>query len=168
MTRGTVAKYTFLACGFILCACKPHNVFSFCRDFDPSGCIQPVDGLVGYSLEKTVRDKSLRDFANSVYFRGDRLAFELKNARSKYDVTFECLHGRYFFGESAADKHEIEYLELRGQNVYGLVMTGSIIEKKYAAQKSEAYKPLPAFPVTYSVYCGKDLIAQKTITVELK
>ena len=115
-----------------------------------------------------MRDKTIRDFANSVYFRGDRLAFELKNAHSKYDVTFECLHGRYTFGDAAAEKQEVEYLELREKNVYGLVMVGSLIEKKYGAIKVLPYRPLEPFAVNYSVFCGKDKIAESEIVVELK
>lgn len=115
-----------------------------------------------------MREKTIRDFANSVYFRGDRLAFELRNARSKYDVTFECLHGRYTFGDSGAEKQELEYIELREKNVYGLVMVGSLIEKKYAAIKALPYRPLEPFTVKYSVLCGKDLLAEHTIVVELK
>jgi len=159
----------FFAVGLTLCCgCKPQNVFSFCRDFDPSGCISPVSGTVSYPLAKTIRDKTGRDFANSVYFRGDRLAFELKNARSKYDVTFECLHGRYTFGDAAAEKQELEYLELREKNVYGLVMVGSLIEKKYGTAKTLPYRPLEPFTVKYSVFCGKDKIAEHGIIIELK
>lgn len=143
-------------------------MFSFCRDFDATGCIAPLQKSVTYPLEKTVRDKSIRDFANSVYFRGDRLAFELRNARSKYDVTFECLHGRYTLGTAPAGKQELEYIELRENNVYGLVMTGSLIEKKYADIKALPYRPLDPFPVQYSVFCGKEKIAEHGIMIELK
>ncbi len=160
----------FFAVGSLLCcACKQHNIFSFCRDFDPKGCINPVAEKVVYSAsEKTVRNKTIRDFANSVYFRGDRLAFELKNARSKYDVTFECLHGRYTFSPPTGEKLELEYLELRENNVYGLVMLGSLIEKRYAIVKAEPYRRLEPFAVTYGVYCGKDLIGERTIRIELE
>lgn len=162
------SAFLFAAGLTLCCGCKPQNVFSFCRDFDPSGCISPVSGTVSYPLAKTNRSKTGRDFANSVYFRGDRLAFELKNAHSKYDVTFECLHGRYTFGDAAAEKQELEYLELREKNVYGLVMVGSLIEKKYGAGKILPYRPLDPFPVKYSVLCGKDIMAEHTIVVELK
>jgi hypothetical protein len=165
-----VAATFFCTVGFLLCcACKPHNVFSFCRDFDPTGCITPVAEKVVYSAsEKTVRNKTIRDFANSVYFRGDRLAFELKNARSKYDVTFECLHGRYAFSPPTGEKLELEYLELRDNNVYGLVMLGSLIEKKYTITRVEPYRPLEPFLVAYGIYCGKDKIAERSILIELK
>lgn len=162
-------RYFLFAVGLLAwTACARHNVFSFCRDFDPSGCIAPVQNSVAYPLDKTVRNKTVRDFANSVYFRGDRLAFELKNARSKYDVTFECLHGRYSFGAALAEKQELEYIELRENNVYGLVMAGSLIEKKYADIKALPYRALEPFSVTYAVYCGKDKIAENSISVELK
>lgn len=155
--------------GFLAgCDRKAENTFSFCRDFDPSGCITPVTQKVSFPIQKLVTHKTVRDFANSIYFRGDRLAFALKNARSKYDVTFECLHGRYFFDHDTAEKQELEYLELREQNVYGLVMVGSLLEKKYQALKQLPYRPLEPFEVTYTVLCGKDLLAQQKIIVELQ
>src|SRR5688572_19824484 len=110
------------------CSQKPQNVFSFCRDFDATGCISPVKDRATYSAENSIRNKTVREFINSVYFRGDRLAFEIKQAHARWDITFDCLHGYYYFGNDQTGKHEIDYLELREKNVYGLVMIGSMIE----------------------------------------
>jgi hypothetical protein len=161
------ASFFFLTGFLLFCTRKPENVFSFCRDFNPDGCINPVADRVAYPLEKSIRDKTVRDFANSIYFRGDRLAFEIKNAHSKYDVTFECLHGRYFFG-SDLQAHELEYVELRERNVYGLVMLGSLIEKKYASLKQLPYRALEPFEVSYTISCGKDVLVKHKIVVELQ
>lgn len=150
------------------CFNKPHNVFTFCRDFDANGCITPEQTAISYTTEKTIKNKTIRDFANSIYFRGDRLAFEVKNAYARWPVSFECVRGYYYFGDATMDRHELEYIELRDKNVYGLVMLGSLIEKKYAGIKQQRYY-LPAdFTVTYSVSCGKDLLAKGQITIGLK
>jgi len=172
---------TFFACLVVLactCGCKERNVFTFCRDFNETGCIAPAaTTTLTYPIEKSLRTKTIRDFANSIYFRGDRLAFALANADARYAVTFECLHGDYYFPQEnrsetvvadAPKKFEIEYLELRENNIYGLVMLGSLIEKKFAAHKAERYRPLPPFRVRYALRCGKAPIAEKEITVQLQ
>lgn len=152
----------------LACGRKEVNQFTFCRDFNPEGCIGPMNGTAVYSLEKSDRSRTVRDFYNSVYFRGDRLAFAIRNADSRRAVDFECLHGDYFFPEQPQQRYDLEYIELRDPHVYGLVMVGSLIEKKYTARKSETYKPLPPFAVTYRVFCGKHPLIQETITVGLK
>lgn len=111
------------------------------------------------------KTKTIRDYANDLYFRGDRLAFEIKHASARWDVTFECLRGHYYFDENGLDKHEIEYIELRDKNVYGLVMAGSLVEKKFAAIKNQRYHKLDKIQVSYALLCGKDLLAKQTIWV---
>ncbi|MBL8033755.1 MAG: hypothetical protein JNJ69_08655 [Leptospiraceae bacterium] len=164
-------KYGLISiCCFVLvfAGCAAKNQFTFCRDFNPDGCIEPQKDTITFSLEKTQRQKTIRDFYNSIYFRGDRVAFALLNSYSKYPVTFECLGGYYVFPESPREKHELEYIELRDNHVYGLVMVGAMIEKKFPERKHERYTALPPFAVTYKVLCGKDLMASATITVKLQ
>ncbi|MBV6492341.1 MAG: hypothetical protein LDLANPLL_00334 [Turneriella sp.] len=162
--------YTVIFFGALafLSSCIEPNQFSFCRDFDTTGCKGLFKEKAIFPLEKSTRTKTIRDFANSIYFRGDRLAFQLLNARSKYDVTFECLHGSYHFGNPSEFKEDLEYIELRDKHVYGLVMLGSLLEKKFAAIKFQKYKPLPAFDVYYALYCHKDLLVSEKISVALK
>ncbi|HRP70467.1 MAG TPA: hypothetical protein PLY93_13125 [Turneriella sp.] len=148
--------------------CSEVNQFSFCYDFDRSGCIRPIAGDAVFSTEKLQKKKTIADFANALYFRGDRLAFALNHARSKYNVTFECLRGEYTLPDTPGFKEDIEYIELREKNVYGLVMAGSLVEKKYAAIKKETYRALLPFSVEYSIFCHKDLIAKHSIRVVLK
>ena len=196
-------------CGFIFillfsCSRPPQNVATFCRDFDANGCIGPAADSITYSLEKSERRKTFRDFWNSIYFRGDRLAFALKNTDARKEVTFECLRGHYTFpvgheglgstagtrpslpatvshdglGSAAGTKssapvdsntkHELEYIELRDKDVYGLVLLGAMLEKKFPERRNAAYSAPPAFEVTYHVYCGKDPLMQKSIRVELQ
>ena len=153
---------------FLLCSRHPQNAATFCRDFDRNGCVGPEKDNIVFALDKSERKKTFRDFSNSVYFRGDRLAFARKNADARKEVTFECLHGHYNFAEDATAKHELEYIELRDKDVYGLVMLGAMLEKKFPERRNSAYTPPPPFEVTYHVYCGKDPLMQKTIRVELK
>lgn len=167
MRPGAVA-FTVMVLAFPHCLTRPQNVFSFCRDFDATGCVAPHQAKISYATDKAVKNKTVRDFANSVYFRGDRLAFEVKNAYARWPVSFECLRGYYYFENESLDRHELEYLELREKNIYGLVMLGSLIEKKFSHIKLNAYKKTPDFAVTYSVSCGKDLLAKQQITIELQ
>lgn len=154
---------------FFLFGCRqPQNVATFCRDFNSDGCIGPEKDKITFPLEKSERKKTFRDFWNSVYFRGDRLAFAVTNADARKEVTFECLHGYYNFLEDATAKLELEYIELREKNVYGLVMLGAMLEKKFPERRNIDYTPPPPFEVTYHVFCGKDVLMQKTIRVELK
>lgn len=150
------------------CQGKPQNVFTFCRDFDANGCVSPQQEKIHFSTEKTIKNKTIRDFANSIYFRGDRLAFEIRNGYARWPVSFECLRGHFYFENETLDRHELEYLELREKNIYGLVMLGSLIEKKFAEIKLKPYKKTPDFSVTYAVSCGKDLLAKKQISIELQ
>jgi hypothetical protein len=107
---GFIAFLVLSLCG----ACKREtNVFTFCRDFTPEGCIEPLSDKVFFDLNKTIQNKSLREFYNSLYFRGDRLAFAIKNADARKAVSFECLHGRYTLGELTTERHELEYIELQ-------------------------------------------------------
>lgn len=172
---------------FLDCSRQPQNVATFCRDFNPSGCVGPENESIVFPLEKSERKKTFRDFWNSVYFRGDRLAFAIKNADARREVTFECLHGHYTFplghdglgsaagtrpslpttGDATA-KLELEYIELRDKDVYGLVMLGAMLEKKFPERRNTAYTPPPPFEVTYHVFCGKDPLMQKKIRVEMK
>ncbi len=145
-----------------------HNVFSFCRDFSEMKCNEPLFERVSYSLEKSTRNKTMRDFWNSVYFRGDRLAFEVRNADARRAVDFDCLYGNYYLDDHTAERHEIEYLELREKNVYGLVMLGSLLEKRFAPRKAEAYRPPEPFSVTYSIFCRNDLLARASIMIEMR
>lgn len=163
-------KVGFIVVTLLLIACKqaPQNTFTFCRDFDAKGCVEPQATAIVFPLEKSVRTKTMRDFYNSLYFRGDRLAFEIKNADSRHEVTFKCLRGHFVIFESPLEKHELEYIELREKNVYGLVMLGSLLEKKFAGQKAERYTPPAPFAVTYAVFCGKEPLIRNTITVEMK
>ena len=68
----------------------------------------------------------------------------------------------------ATAKLELEYLELRDKDVYGLVMLGAMLEKKFPERRDKAYAPPPPFEVIYHVYCGKDPLMQKKIRVEMK
>ena len=147
---------------------RESNTFRFCRDFSPEGCIFPLTSPAIFGLEKTLQKKTYREFYNSIYFRGDRLAFEIINAKARKEVTFECLHGRYFTADRSAEHYEMEYIELREKNVYGLAMVGSIIEKYLGPSRSERYRPLTPFTVTYEIFCGKEPLAKNTISVELK
>lgn len=147
---------------------REKNQFSFCRDFTAEGCVAPCTDRAVFNLNKTVQNKTLREFYNSLYFRGDRLAFAIQNADARKAVDFECLHGRYSFGEAAAERHELEYLELREKNVYGLVMLGSMVEKFVTPKQNQNYKPLRPFQVTYEIFCGKDLLAKQAIWVALE
>ncbi len=144
------------------------NVFTFCRDFTPEGCVEPLTDTATFNLKKTIQNKTLREFYNSLYFRGDRLAFAIKNADARKAVDFECLHGRYILGEQTVERHEMEYIELREKNVYGLAMLGSIVEKQVTPRQREKYTAVPPFQVSYEIFCGKDLLAKRTITIELK
>ena len=123
---------------------------------------------VFFDLNKTIQNKSLREFYNSLYFRGDRLAFAIKNADARKAVSFECLHGRYTLGELTTERHEIEYIELRENNVYGLTMLGSLVEKQVAQRQQQKYSAIPPFQVNYEIFCGKDLLAKRRILLELK
>ncbi|GEM_PF-2703011 len=158
----------FISLVFFFACRQPQNVATFCRDFDINGCIGPEKDSIVFPLDKSERKKTFRDFWNSVYFRGDRLAFAITNADSRREVTFECLHGHYNFPEDATAKLELEYIELREKNVYGLVMLGAMLEKKFPERRYAAYTRPPPFDVTYHVYCGKDPLMQKSIRVELK
>ena len=152
-------------------ACKARgaqNLFSFCRDFSEMTCREPLSGKAIYALEKSIRNKTMRDFWNAVYFRGDRLAFELRNANARREVEFDCLYGNYYLDGKTAEHHELEYLELKEKNVYGLVMLGSLLEKRFAHRGNEAYFPPEPFTVTYSVFCRNDLLARASITIELR
>lgn len=152
-------------------ACKARgeqNVFSFCRDFSEMACHEPFSGKASYPLEKSHRKKTMRDFWNSVYFRGDRLAFEVRNADARRTVDFDCLYGNYYLDGNTAEHHELEYIELKEKNVYGLVMLGSLLEKRFAPRKTEAYRPPEPFTVTYSVFCRNDLLARASITIEMR
>ena len=154
---------------FILdCSRQPQNVATFCRDFNPSGCVGPENESIVFPIEKSERKKTFRDFWNSVYFRGDRLAFAIKNADARREVTFECLHGHYNFAEDTTAKLELEYIELRDKDVYGLVMLGAMLEKRFPERRNTPYAPPPPFEVTYHVFCGKDPLMQKKIRVEMK
>ncbi len=162
---GFIAFLVLSLCG----ACKREtNVFTFCRDFTPEGCVEPLSDKVFFDLNKTIQNKSLREFYNSLYFRGDRLAFAIKNADARKAVSFECLHGRYTLGELTTERHEIEYIELRENNVYGLTMLGSLVEKQVAQRQQQKYSAIPPFEVNYEIFCGKDLLAKRTILLELK
>jgi len=164
-------KFPLLILLALLCGngcSRPKNQFSFCRDFSTSGCVGPFADRATYNLSKTVQNKTLREFYNSLYFRGDRLAFALQNADARKAVDFECLHGRYSFGEAAAERHELEYIELREKNVFGLVMLGSMIEKLVTPMQHQRYKAIAPFRVTYEVFCGKDLLAKQSILVALE
>ncbi|MFZ5628748.1 MAG: hypothetical protein ACOY5B_06440 [Spirochaetota bacterium] len=152
-------------------ACKARgeqNVFSFCRDFSDMTCREPLAGKVTYSLEKSMKTKTMRDFWNSVYFRGDRLAFEIRHADARRAVDFDCLYGNYYLDGQTSEHHELEYIELKEKNVYGLVMLGSLLEKRFTAQKNKAYVTPGAFTVTYSVFCRNDLLARASISVEMR
>ncbi len=152
-------------------ACTPRgeqNVFSFCRDFSGMVCREPLSAVAVYPLEKSQRKKTMRDFWNSVYFRGDRLAFEIRNVDARRAVDFDCLYGNYYLDGKTADHHELEYIELKEKNVYGLVMLGSLLEKRFALHKGEAYRAPEAFSVTYSVFCRNDLLARGSISVEMR
>lgn len=162
------AGWLILTLFFLVCSRQPQNVATFCRDFNAGGCIGPEKDSIVFPLEKSERKKTFRDFWNSVYFRGDRLAFAIKNADARREVTFECLHGHYNFVEDATAKLELEYIELRDKDVYGLVMLGAMLEKKFPERRNAAYTPPPAFDVTYHVFCGKDPLMQKKIRVEMK
>ncbi len=70
--------------------------------------------------------------------------------------------------EDATAKLELEYIVLREKNVYGLVMLVAMLEKKFPERRNIDYTPPPPFEVTYHVFCGKDVLMQKTIRVELK
>ena len=176
-------RLLFFSLVFLFNCRQPQNVATFCRDFDINGCIGAAKDTIVFPLDKSERKKTFRDFWNSVYFRGDRLAFAVTNADARKEVTFECLHGHYTFpdshdGQGAAagtrpsapttEKLELEYIELRDKNVYGLVMLGAMLEKKFPEGRNTAYSPPPPFDVTYHVFCGKDPLMQKTIRVELK
>ena len=180
-------RILFFSLVFLFSCRQPQNVATFCRDFDINGCIGPEKDSMVFPLDKSERRKTFRDFWNSVYFRGDRLAFAITNADSRKEVTFECLHGHYNLSEShdgsgsaagtrlsmpttedATAKHELEYIELREKNVYGLVMLGTMLEKKFPERRDAAYSSPPPFDVTYHVYCGKDPLMQKSIRIELK
>ena len=165
--KQSALAFLLLCASFAGCR-KETNIFSFCRDFTPDGCTEVFTDKASFNLAKTIQNKTLREFYNSVYFRGDRLAFELKNADSRKAVDFDCLHGRYSFGESAAERFELEYIELREKNVYGLVMLGSMLEKLVGPKRNQRYEPLPAFQVTYEVFCGKEPLAKRSVLVELK
>jgi hypothetical protein len=165
--KQTAIAFVLFCASFVGCR-KETNIFSFCRDFTTLGCIEPLTAKASFNLAKTIQNKTLREFYNSIYFRGDRLAFELKNADARKAVDFDCLHGRYSFGESAAERFELEYIELREKNVYGLVMLGSMIEKLVGPKRGQRYKPLPAFEVTYEIFCGKDPLVKRSIMVEIK
>lgn len=108
----------------------------------------------------------MRDFWNSVYFRGDRLAFEIQNTKTKTSLDKKCLSGTYTV--NASHTEEIEYTELRGKSVFGLVMLGSLLEKKFAAERNAPYHPPAPFSVTYAVYCAGDLIASATVLLEMQ
>jgi len=155
------------ALSLLLISCRgPQNVFLFCSDFNEKGCVNPIEnGKVHFSGERLRRNKTIRDFANDLYFRGDRVAFEIKNAAARWDITFECLRGHYYIDDNQIEKHELEYIELRDKNVYGLVLAGSLIEKKFLAIKAKPYRKLDAFQVTYTVNCGKDLLARQSIAI---
>ncbi len=158
--------FLVIVCGSACSRVK--NKFSFCRDFTTEGCVAPFNSQATYNLDKTIQTKTLREFYNSLYFRGDRLAFMLENADARKAVDFECLHGRYSFGEAAADRHELEYIELREKNVFGLVMLGSMVEKLVTPKQHQRYKAIAPFRVTYEVFCGKDLLAKQSILVALE
>lgn len=110
----------------------------------------------------------MRDFWNSVYFRGDRLAIEIRNVDARRAVDFDCLRGYYFTGSDATQRHELEYIELREKNVYGLVMVGSLLEKNFAGEKSRPYHAPQPFTVTYALFCSNDLLARASIQVEMR
>lgn len=152
-------------------ACKgrgEQNVFSFCRDFSDMGCREPLRGKVSYPLDKSIRTKTMRDFWNSVYFRGDRLAFEIRDADARRPVDFDCLYGNYYLDDKTSEHYELEYIELKKKNVYGLVMLGSLIEKRFAHLKDRAYTAPEPFTVTYSIFCRNDLLARASISVEMR
>jgi hypothetical protein len=164
-------RYILLLLLLCALACKARseqNVFSFCRDFSDMTCREPLLGKATYPLEKSVQTKTMRDFWNSVYFRGDRLAFEIKNADARRAVDFDCLYGNYYLDGQMSERHELEYIELKEKNVYGLVMLGSLLEKRFTAQRDRAFtRPVP-FTVTYSVFCRNDLLARASISIEMR
>ncbi len=168
MTRRQLILVTVLL-SMLLFACRREtNTFRFCRDFNSDGCVNALEGKASFDLQKTIRNKSYREFYNSVYFRGDRLAFAITNADARKEVSFECLHGRYYTADRSAERFEMEYIELREKNVYGLAMLGSLIEKHVGLLSSAPYRALPPFNVTYEIFCGKDVLAKNSISVELK
>ena len=60
---GFIAFLVLSLCG----ACKREtNVFTFCRDFTPEGCVEPLSDKVFFDLNKTIQNKSLREFYNSL------------------------------------------------------------------------------------------------------
>lgn len=152
-------------------ACKARgaqNVFSFCRDFGDMVCREPLQGKATYPLEKSMRKKTLRDFWNSVYFRGDRLAFEIRNTDARRAVDFDCLYGHYYLDDRTSNHHELEYIELKEKNIYGLVMLGSLLEKRLAVLGDKPYADPAPFTVTYSVFCRNDLLARASIGIEMR
>lgn len=157
----------------LLCAlaCKARgeqNVFSFCRDFSDMTCREPLLGKATYPLERSMKTKTMRDFWNSVYFRGDRLAFEIRQADARRAVDFDCLYGNYYLDGQTSEHHELEYIELKEKNVYGLVMLGSLLEKRFTPLKNKAYSKPEPFTVTYSIFCRNDLLARASISVEMR
>lgn len=155
---------------FFACGSSPteKNSFSFCRDFAGAACLEVLAQRAIYPLAKSKQKGTMRDFWNSVYFRGDRLAFVLRNADGRRAVDFDCLYGRYHFGDKANEHFELEYIELKEKNVFGLVMLGSLLEKRFAMLRDRPFKAPEPFSVTYSVFCRNDLLARSSITVELR
>ncbi|MCS6972066.1 MAG: hypothetical protein NZL89_03495 [Leptospiraceae bacterium] len=144
------------------------NTFAFCRDFTPEGCSEVFSDRAIYPLLPSRRDGTLRDFWNSIYFRGDRLAFALRNAYSRYSIDFDCLHGHYSVQDRAQERENLDYLELRGNDVYGLVMLGNLLEKLLSENRNHRYFAPPPFRVSYAIFCRNDLLARAAIVVELR
>lgn len=155
----------FFSCGG---ATTEKNHFSFCRDFAESVCREALSQKAIYPLAQSRRNSTMRDFWNSVYFRGDRLAFVLRNAAGRRAVDFDCLYGHYHFDNKASEHFELEYLELKEKDVFGLVMLGSLLEKRFARLRDLPFKKPEPFTVTYSVFCRNDLLARSSISIELR
>lgn len=151
---------------FLACGKTKENTFRFCRNFSEAGCTEVLSEKAFYKILPSNTKKTMRDFWNSVYFRGDRLAFEIQNTKGKTSLDKKCLRGTYTV--QASHTEEIEYTELRGKSVFGLAMLGSLLEKKFSMEKNSPYHPPAPFSVSYAVYCNGDLLANATILLEMR
>jgi hypothetical protein len=152
---------------FSQCSPEKSNAPRFCRDYGETGCVGASAGDIAYSLAGTNTHGTVLNFANSIYFRGDRLILEVQNIHASIPITPECLHGHYAF-EDGSQTHELEYTELRGKNAHGLVMTGSLIEKKFLGLRDQKYRPLGDFNVVFSLNCGSETLGKARIKVQLR
>ena len=162
-----VLLFTIMILGFFLqCSKLTKPEFTFCADFNETDCTSVFQtNEAQFAVKTKLTNQTVRDYYNSVYFSGERLAFRISGV-SANQLPVKSAH--YTFPELPQHAFEIELIRTRENRIFGLVMLGSLIENRYSELKSKPFKSLPPFVVRYRIELSDGQIVEKEIAVMVK